>query len=259
MPAQLHLPVQLGPAVDDAADGGGGARGSTRTPRPGSARSASGRPGSATTARGRPAGARSRASSVADAPRTLARSLSPPPPLPQRAALKLWMFEHVPGARLCEGLFGHYTMPDGTIAHLFARDRLYDAAAAMVLALPPPRLLLSPADAGLPGTPPPPLPRGPAEREWARVRRGLDPATLAHARPMPEAPPPHVCAAPPCAFVLCEPPPAAPAAALAPPTPAPAAPLAKAWSPEDSLFMARGAKTESGRCVGDTCAACLRR
>jgi hypothetical protein len=30
----------------------------------------------------------------------------------------LWKFEHVPGARLCEGLFAHYTMPDGTVAHV---------------------------------------------------------------------------------------------------------------------------------------------
>ena len=54
-------------------------------------------------------------------------SISGLEPVPQRDAIpfvQLSKFRHVDGCRICEGLYPHFQLPDGTWAHYYQRDDL---------------------------------------------------------------------------------------------------------------------------------------
>ena len=65
------------------------------------------------------------------------RSVAPPTtPFPddvqgderQAPHAHLSLFKHVPGAEVCQSLFGHYALPDGTMAHYYHRDEVEERA-----------------------------------------------------------------------------------------------------------------------------------
>ena len=78
-----------------------------------------------------------------------------PPPKLEEPSVHLARFEHVPGCKVCHGLYQHYTLPDGRSMHYYHKDNLNELVLDTMVQ--PPSYPLSVQSLGLPnGLPPPP-------------------------------------------------------------------------------------------------------
>ena len=96
--------------------------------------------------------------------RNSADSLSLPPATPFKPSVRLARFEHVPGCKVCEGMYKHYTLPDGRMMHYYHDDVLNELVLDHVVQ--PPAYPLGLREIGLiDGLPPPPPAVRPVEED----------------------------------------------------------------------------------------------
>lgn len=56
---------------------------------------------------------------------------------PAEPAVAMHVFEHVDGAQFCSGLYGHYLLPNGKLAHFFVPPAALKQGHTVTLPLPP--------------------------------------------------------------------------------------------------------------------------
>lgn len=82
-------------------------------------------------------------------------SLALPPPNQYEPSVRLARFDHVPGCKVCKGMYKHYTLPDGRMVHYYHDDSLNELVLDHVVT--PPSYPLALGDIGLTtGFPAPP-------------------------------------------------------------------------------------------------------
>lgn len=79
----------------------------------------------------------------------------------------LCKFDHVPGSKVCQHLYGHYELPDGTLVHYYHRDDMQEEVVGLRIAPPPVPVTL---DAVFREALPPAPPRVEPERGTDEVR-----------------------------------------------------------------------------------------
>lgn len=57
-------------------------------------------------------------------------------------SVRMSRFEHVDGCRVCEGLYKHYTYPNGKTVHFFHKDTLHELLVDTSVQLPDPPMTL---------------------------------------------------------------------------------------------------------------------
>ena len=91
-----------------------------------------------------------------------------PPPNVNKPSVKLSRFPHVPGCRVCEGVYKHYVLPDGRAVHYYHDDSLNELVLDHVVV--PPKYPLALGDIGLVlGFPEPPPPVRPIKADMPKT------------------------------------------------------------------------------------------
>lgn len=57
--------------------------------------------------------------------------------------VRMCLFEHVEGSTVCQGLFKHFTLPNGKTVHYYHQDKLHEIVASTIVKPPRPPLALS--------------------------------------------------------------------------------------------------------------------